>query len=260
MSVEKDNRGLRVLNVFDGSPAAGRRHPQAGPDPVGQRPLDRRAQQRPRHRPHQGPGRDEGRARGVHAGRVATRAPCSVERERIDVPVATGRVVERDGHKHRRRAAAQLQHGRARRAAPPGRQGARRRAPQAIVLDLRGNGGGLLDEAVLVSSIFIEDGKIVSVRGRARPERTDDAAGRRDRPEDPGRRAGRRRQRERLRDRHRRAARPRPRDGGRHEHVRQGPGAGGRAALERRRTSTSPWRTTTCPAARRSPRAASSRR
>ena len=45
------------------------------------------------------------------------------------------------------------------------------------MLDLRGNGGGLLREAVLVSSTFIEKGKIVSVRGRARPERTEDAVG-----------------------------------------------------------------------------------
>ena len=39
------------------------------------------------------------------------------------------------------------------------------------MLDLRGNGGGLLSEAVLVSSIFIEDGRIVSVRG-PQPSRT----------------------------------------------------------------------------------------
>ena len=45
------------------------------------------------------------------------------------------------------------------------------------MFDLRGNGGGLLSEAVLVSSIFIEDGEIVSVRGRHRPERTQDAEG-----------------------------------------------------------------------------------
>ena len=48
----------------------------------------------------------------------------------------------------------------------PAKQGA-----EGIVLDLRGNGGGLLLEGVLVSSIFIEDGKIVSVRGRHRAER-----------------------------------------------------------------------------------------
>lgn len=35
----------------------------------------------------------------------------------------------------------------------------------AIVLDLRGNGGGLLDEAVKVASIFIKSGVIVSTQG-----------------------------------------------------------------------------------------------
>jgi carboxyl-terminal processing protease len=48
---------------------------------------------------------------------------------------------------------------------------------QAIVLDLRGNGGGLLTEGVLVASIFVEEGKIVSVRGRERPERVETAQG-----------------------------------------------------------------------------------
>ncbi len=40
---------------------------------------------------------------------------------------------------------------------------------QALVLDLRGNGGGLLDEAVNVASIFIPDGTIVSTDGRSLP-------------------------------------------------------------------------------------------
>jgi carboxyl-terminal processing protease len=43
-------------------------------------------------------------------------------------------------------------------------QGAR-----ALILDLRDNGGGLLDEAVNVASIFIADGTIVSTRGRSQP-------------------------------------------------------------------------------------------
>lgn len=38
---------------------------------------------------------------------------------------------------------------------------------QGIVLDLRGNPGGLLSEAVGVASVFIEDGPIVSVQERA---------------------------------------------------------------------------------------------
>jgi carboxyl-terminal processing protease len=48
---------------------------------------------------------------------------------------------------------------------------------QGVVLDLRDNGGGLLNEAVGVSSIFIPDGRIVSTKGRARPERVYDATG-----------------------------------------------------------------------------------
>ncbi len=40
---------------------------------------------------------------------------------------------------------------------------------QALVLDLRDNGGGLLEEAVNVASIFIPDGTIVSTDGRTQP-------------------------------------------------------------------------------------------
>jgi carboxyl-terminal processing protease len=40
---------------------------------------------------------------------------------------------------------------------------------QALILDLRGNGGGLLQEAVNVASIFIPDGTIVSTDGRTQP-------------------------------------------------------------------------------------------
>ncbi len=42
---------------------------------------------------------------------------------------------------------------------------------QGLILDLRENGGGLLDEAVNVASIFIADGTIVSTRGRNQPTR-----------------------------------------------------------------------------------------
>jgi carboxyl-terminal processing protease len=40
---------------------------------------------------------------------------------------------------------------------------------RALILDLRENGGGLLDEAVNVASIFIPDGTIVSTDGRSQP-------------------------------------------------------------------------------------------
>jgi carboxyl-terminal processing protease len=51
------------------------------------------------------------------------------------------------------------------------------RGAKGLVLDLRQNGGGLLDEAVLVSSIFVEDGVIVSTKGRSRPRRVLRATG-----------------------------------------------------------------------------------
>ncbi len=46
-----------------------------------------------------------------------------------------------------------------------------------VVLDLRHNGGGLLNEAVTVASVFLEDGRVVSTKGRARPERVYNAEG-----------------------------------------------------------------------------------
>jgi len=53
------------------------------------------------------------------------------------------------------------------------------RGVKALVLDLRNNGGGLLDGAVAISDLFVEHGRIVTVKGRkgetvyeAKPEDT----------------------------------------------------------------------------------------
>ncbi len=48
---------------------------------------------------------------------------------------------------------------------------------RGLVFDLRGNGGGLVEEAQLIASVFIPKGVIVSTRGRAVPTQTLDATG-----------------------------------------------------------------------------------
>ncbi len=52
-----------------------------------------------------------------------------------------------------------------------------RRGAEGFVLDLRGNGGGLLNEAVLTSSIFVEDGVVVATEGRRKPRQEYEAVG-----------------------------------------------------------------------------------
>ena len=175
MNVEEDRRGLKVLRVFEGSPAK-----QAGIEQgdlivaVNGRSIAGVNSEVATGR-IKGPSGTDVKLELFTPGQDGTRT-VTVERERIEVPVSTGRVVERNG---RKLGVVELlsfssgAHGLVRREVDEVLdQGA-----AGIVLDLRGNGGGLLSEAVLVSSVFIEDGEIVSVRGRARPERTEDAEG-----------------------------------------------------------------------------------
>ena len=175
MNVEQNKRGLKVLRVFDGAPAA-RAGIQRGDIILG---VDGRSiagvNSQVATSRIKGPAGTSVTLRVFTPGQERDRT-VKVKRERIEIPVARGRMVERGGHKV---GVVELlsfssgAHGLVRREIDKlVDQGA-----EAIVFDLRGNGGGLLSEAVLVSSIFIEDGEIVSVRGRHRPERTQDAEG-----------------------------------------------------------------------------------
>jgi carboxyl-terminal processing protease len=52
-----------------------------------------------------------------------------------------------------------------------------REGAQGLILDLRGNGGGLLQQAISVASIFIPDGTIVTTKGRTQPTQVYTATG-----------------------------------------------------------------------------------
>lgn len=175
MNVEENSRGLKVLRVFEGSPAAGAGIRRGdfilavdGRSIAGVSSAVATARIK-------GPAGTEVKLRVFTPSEEDART-LTLQRQRIEVPVARGRVAGQGGG---RVGVVELlsfssgAHGLLREEIDQVLEG----GANAIVLDLRGNGGGLLSEAVLVSSLFIEDGEIVSVRGRARPERIQTAEG-----------------------------------------------------------------------------------
>lgn len=173
MTVDEDRRGLLVVSVFDDSPAK-----RAGirPDDVitkvnGRRiagvPLDV-ATARIKGAP--------GTSVELTIRRGERERSLRVKRERITVPIVDGSTRTVNGVKLgvvRLSTFSSGAHGRLRKEIDRLLEGGAR----GIVLDLRDNGGGLLQEGVLVASIFIEDGEVVSTDGRSKPKRVFEARG-----------------------------------------------------------------------------------
>jgi carboxyl-terminal processing protease len=165
IDVQTEPQGLEVVDVFEGSPAA-----MAGLvrgdviTHVGSTSLANRS---------------ASFSAALIKGRAGSRVTLTVQsghhsrvvsivRADITVPVASSRVLNYHGHKIgyvqltsftagsgaqvRSQVESVLHHG-----------------AQALILDLRENGGGLLEEAVNTASIFIPNGTIVSTDGRAQP-------------------------------------------------------------------------------------------
>jgi carboxyl-terminal processing protease len=173
VSVEQERRGLRVLMVFEGAPAsnAGLRKGDVitgvdGDSIAGEAVQVATAK-------ITGPPGTSVRLEVVSGDERRT---VRVKRARIEVPAVTSRLVREEGGPL---GVVELMkftpgvHGELRRAA----DGLLAKGAEGLVLDMRGNSGGLLDEAVLVSSQFVEDGVIVRTKGRTRPERSFEAEG-----------------------------------------------------------------------------------
>jgi carboxyl-terminal processing protease len=89
-----------------------------------------------------------------------------IKRAKIDIPEVKGRIVKRGGKKFAVVSLASFSsgvHGKLRQEIDKQLKA----GAKGIVLDLRGNPGGLLREAVFVSSIFVKNGTIVTTKGRA---------------------------------------------------------------------------------------------
>jgi carboxyl-terminal processing protease len=108
------------------------------------------------------------------SGRVRT---LTLTRAEVEVPVTTGGVRTVGGRRLGHVALINFSegaHGALRRAV----QQVRRRGAEGLVLDLRGNGGGLLQEAVLTASVFLPEGEtIVTTASRTQGERSYESVG-----------------------------------------------------------------------------------
>jgi carboxyl-terminal processing protease len=165
IDVQTEPRGLLVVDVFAGSPAAkaGLRRGDVITD-VGSTSLANRSANFSASLIKGRPGTRV--TLTVRSGRL--KRVVSLTRADITIPVASGRVLTVHGIKI---GAVQLTSftqgsGSELRAQV---QKVLHQGAQALILDLRENGGGLLEEAVNVASIFIPDGTIVSTYGRNQP-------------------------------------------------------------------------------------------
>lgn len=169
MTVQEHPRGLLVASVFEGSPAekAGIHKDDVithvnGHSIAGESTDISTAKIKGK------PGTSV-RLTVLEGGDKDKKKTVEVERASIEIPIVKSEMVTRDGVKLAHVELLSFTdgvHGRLRQEVDKQLD----KGAQGILLDLRGNGGGLLREAVLVSSVFIEDGTIVSTKGRRRPE------------------------------------------------------------------------------------------
>jgi carboxyl-terminal processing protease len=173
MSVDPVKDGLRIITVYDGSPAKdGGLKPGDVIVAVNGRSIAGQDSQTATTR-IKGPAGTEVRL-SVRSGKKTREV--TLKRAEVEIPVVRSEMRRADGRKIAYVHLAGFTAG-AHEAVGDAVRKLLKQGAEGVVLDLRDNGGGLLNEAVGVASVFIPDGRIVSTKGRSRPERVYDATG-----------------------------------------------------------------------------------
>ena len=169
--LEEKPRGLIVVTVFPNTPASevgmeeGERIISVDGTPVGDRPIDAVVEM---IKGDEGTDVTLGLVGGSKGRREVT-----MTRKRIELPnVEANMLADGGGYVRMRQFTTDIGQTIRTEVAKLLDQGA-----EGIVLDLRGNPGGLLNEAVNVASVFLEDGEVVSVKERGEEPRTYQAKG-----------------------------------------------------------------------------------
>lgn len=173
LMVDEIKAGLRIVTVYEGGPAA-----RAGLRPgdaivaVGKTSLK---------------GKRSAASTALIKGRAGTEVRLTIRRkgrtftrtmlrQAVSIPITSSKIESYDGARYGYVRLDQFRAGAGRMVAQRTRK-LLKDGIDGIVLDLRGNGGGLLDEGVNVASVFLDKGTVVSTKGRNRPERKFEAEG-----------------------------------------------------------------------------------
>ena len=174
---ERGPARARVGERAPGHAGRARRHRGGRRDRRRRGQVDRRRPLRRLDRADQGPAGDRGRARGSLPAERGKRArDRDLERAEVRIPAVEARSGAVGRRQDRLRPLRHLQRGRPRRA-PRRDRAARPQGAEALVLDLRGNGGGLLNEAVLSSTSSSRTATVVTTESRTQGERDYEAVG-----------------------------------------------------------------------------------